>query len=158
AISSTFSWRSASRHGSGGRRSVPAPLAGEAVSERRDLTREESAARVEPGALLAAEVAHAAGIPAAYRARLHDGRLAHRVFDELVADGGRQGPCGRTQLAQGRKEEHDRDNGEDEERQQPHDAQRSGLIDTARRNSLSWVVSSDETGTPFLLPAKKIPV
>ena len=33
-----------------------------------------------------------------------------------------------------------------------------GLIDTARRNSLSWVVSSDETATPFLLPAKKMPV
>src|SRR5437867_5338835 len=37
-------------------------------------------------------------------------------------------------------------------------AQRSGLMETARRNSLSWAVSSDETATPFLLPAKKMPV
>src|SRR5262249_60185993 len=126
--------------------------------ERGRRARVGAAARVEPGALLAAEVAPAARIRAAYRARLHDVRLAHRILDELVADGGRHGPCGRTQPGQGREQEHDRDDGEDEERQQPHDAQRSGLIDTARRNSLSWVVSSDETGTPFLLPAKKMPV
>src|SRR4029453_12808069 len=79
------------------------------------------AARREPGALLAAEVAHAAGIRAAYRARLHDVRLAHRVLDELVADGGRYGPCGATKPAQRREGESDRENREDEKRQQPHE-------------------------------------
>src|SRR5207247_3050569 len=60
--------------------------------------------------------------------------------------------------SQQREQQHDGYGHEQENRKEPHETQRSGLMDTARRNSLSWVVSSDETVTPFLLPAKKMPV
>src|SRR2546426_379709 len=82
------------------------------------------------------------------RRRLHDVRLAHGVLDELVTDGGRQGPRGQAKPAQDGEQDHARDDREDEKRQQPHETQRSGLIDPARRNSLSWLVSTAETVTP----------
>src|SRR2546426_1149720 len=129
-----------------------------AAPERRSLTRSGSAAGVEAGALLAAEIPHLAGIRAADGTRLHDVGLAHRILDELV--GKRTGRASRRQAhpAQQREQQHDGYGHEQENRKEPHETQRSGLMDTARRNSLSWVVSSDETVTPFLLPAKKMPV
>src|SRR5439155_647249 len=137
------SWApSTSRHGSG-----------------TTFTRVGSTTRVEASALFAAEVADLVGFPAADRPRLHDVGLAHRILDELVRKRAARSGRGRENTAQQREEQDDGHRHPEDDGQQPHGGiQRSGLMETARRNSLSWAVSSDETVTPFLLPAKKMPV
>src|SRR5215813_12156079 len=159
AISSTLVWPSACRHGSGCGVATPARgLATAALLDSGRLTRGGSGAGVEPGALLAAEVADPTGRRPPDRARLDDVGLAHRILDELVGQGAPGADARQAVSGQQRKQQHDGHDEEQQDRKKPHTTQRSGLIDTARRNSLSWVVSSDETVTPFLLPAKKMPV
>src|SRR6267142_2428339 len=159
AISSTLLWPSASRHGSGCRSGVRARRPATAVfGDSRRLTRSGSGAGVEPRALLAAEVADPARIRSPDSARFHDVGLAHRVLDELVGQRGARAWRGEPDSRHQWEQQHDGHDQEQKDRKEPHTTQRSGLIDTARRNSLSWVVSSDDTVTPFLLPAKKMPV
>src|SRR2546428_10448239 len=146
----------APRIGVSARHARTAPAA--AAPDRRSLTRSGLAAGVEAGAALPAAKPPLARIRAADGTRLHDVGLAYRILDELV--GKRTGRASHPQAhpSQHREQQHDGYGYEQEDRKEPHETQRSGLMDTARRNSLSWVVSSDETVTPFLLPAKKMPV
>src|SRR5262249_24651012 len=102
----------------------------------------------------AAEVDRLAGAPPRERAGADDVRLAHRVLHELVRDRSTR-PDSATQR---RKEERDEDHHPEEERGEPHPVQRSGRMDTARRNSLSCVVSSNDGWPRPLAPLKKMPV
>src|SRR5439155_217673 len=71
------------------------------------------------------------------RPPLHDVGLTNRVLDELVGEGAARRGSGQPDPAQERQQQRDGDDQEQENRKKPHATQRSGLIDTARRNSLS---------------------